>query len=117
LFSTALVREYDRLVPLLIRSDCEEDLSPYAPTFSFTPLMRAGRSIIKCGRSDEVADVKRKGVVHGARKGARSPGHGDAPFERGACVPKVFAPLRGVGHPSGSNSDANSFRQSSSAWA
>jgi hypothetical protein len=41
---------------ILIGGDREGDLSPYAATFSFTPLVRAARSVVKYGRSDEVAD-------------------------------------------------------------
>jgi hypothetical protein len=99
LFSTALVREYDRLVPMLIGSDRECDLSPYALTFGFTPLMCAARAIVKSVRSDEVADIERKGVVHSAGKSARSPGHDNAPFGRHDCVPKGFAPLGSQGPP------------------
>jgi hypothetical protein len=92
LFATALIQKYDRLTPMLIGGHCEGELSPNAPTISLAPLVRAAPSIVKCRRSDEVPDVERKGVVHGARKGARPSGHNDTPFGCSDRVPKLFAP-------------------------
>lgn len=97
LFSTALVREYDHFVPMRIGGHCEQDLGPHSPTRILAPLMLAGWSIVKRGGSDEVTDLEREGVVHGAGKSAGSPGHDDAPLRRHDCVPKVFAPFRGQG--------------------